>query len=80
MATNLPPNVAFDKMSHFDDVAAKIRQTYDPLIGQLIARRDALLQMVQELREDQRGHTNRRYRRAGKGTATNAGNENKSKS
>ena len=52
MATNLPPNVAFDKMTYFDNVADKIHQTFDPLIDQLIARRDALLQRVQELRED----------------------------
>ena len=54
MATNLPPNVAFDKMTHFDNVADKIQQTFDYLIDQLIARRDALLQRVQELREDHR--------------------------
>ena len=52
MATNLPPNVAFNKMTHFDNVADKIRQTFDSLINHLIARRDALLQRVQELRED----------------------------
>ena len=54
MATNLPPNVAFDKMPHFDNVEAEIRQTFDPLIDQLITRRNALLQMVQEFREDHR--------------------------
>ena len=54
MATNLPPNVAFNKMTYFDNVADKIHQTFDPLIDQLIARRDVLLQRVQELREDHR--------------------------
>ena len=54
MATFLPENVTFDKMSYFDNVATEIHQIYDPLIDQLIARRDALLQRVQELREDQR--------------------------
>ena len=54
MATNLPPNVAFDQMPHFDNVEAKIQQTFDSLIDQLITRRDALLQRVQELREDHR--------------------------
>ena len=54
MATNLPPNVAFDKMPHFDNVEAEIQQTFDFLIDQLITRRNALLQMVQELREDHR--------------------------
>ena len=52
MATNLPPNVTFDKMTYFDNVADKIYQTFDSLIDHLIARRDALLQRVQELRED----------------------------
>ena len=52
MATNLPPNVSFDKMPHFDNIAGKIQQSFDSLIDQLIARRDALLQRVQELRED----------------------------
>ena len=60
MATNLPPNVAFDKMPHFDNIADKIQQTFDSLIEQLIARRDALLQRVQKLREDHRNkETNR---------------------
>ena len=54
MATFLQENVAFDKMSYFDNVADKIHQTYDPLIDQLIARRVGLLQRVQELREDHR--------------------------
>ena len=56
MATNLPPNVAFDKMTYFDRAAANIQQTFDPLIEQLIARRDALLQRIQELREDHRNN------------------------
>ena len=60
MATNMPTIVTFDKMAHFDNVARFIYQTYDPLIDQLIARRDALLQMVHELREDHRNkETNR---------------------
>ena len=54
MATNMPSNVTFDKMAQFDNVATKIHETYDPLIDQLIARRDALLQRVHELREDHR--------------------------
>ena len=54
MATNLPPNVTFDKMPYFDKAVDKIQQTFDPLIDQLIARRDALLQRVQELREEHR--------------------------
>ena len=54
MATNLPPNVTSNKMPHFDNMADKIQQTFDSLIDPLIARRDALLQRVQELREDHR--------------------------
>ena len=54
MATFLPENVTFDKMSYFDSVADKIHQTFECLIDQLIARRDALLQRVHELREDHR--------------------------
>ena len=54
MATFHPENVTFDKMSQFDNVADKIHQTFECLIDQLIARRDALLQRVQELREDHR--------------------------
>ena len=54
MATNMPTNVTFDKMAQFDNVATKIHETFDPLIDQLIARRDALLQRVHELREDHR--------------------------
>ena len=52
MATFLPENVAFDKMSYFDSVADKIHQTFECLIDQLIARRDALLQRVHELQEE----------------------------
>ena len=52
MATNMPINVTFDKMPQFDKAATIIHQTFDPLIDQLIARRDALLQRVHELQED----------------------------
>ena len=54
MATNMPTNVTFNKMAQFDNVATIIHQILDPLIDQLIARRDALLQRVHELREDHR--------------------------
>ena len=60
MATFLPENVAFDKMTQFDTAITEIHQTFDSLIDQLIARRDALLQRVQELREEHRNkETNR---------------------
>ena len=52
MATNMPINVTFDKMAQFDKAATIIHQSFDPLIDQLIARRDALLRRVHELRED----------------------------
>ena len=54
MATNLPENVTFDKLVQFDKVATEIHQTFESLINQLIARRDALLQRAHELREDYR--------------------------
>ena len=52
MATNQPTNVATNQMAQFDYVATRIRQTFDPLIAQLIARRDALLLELSQLRED----------------------------
>ena len=52
MATNLPPNVPLNPFAQFDAVAIKIVQTFDPLIAQLIARRDALLLELSQLRED----------------------------
>ena len=48
----MPTIVTSVKMTQFDDVATKIHQSFDPLIDQLIARRDALLQWVHQLRED----------------------------
>ena len=52
MATNLPPNVPINPFAQFDAVATEILQTFDPLIAQLIARRDALLRKLSQLRED----------------------------
>ena len=52
MATFLPKNVTFNKVAQFDIAVTEIHQTFECLIDQLIARRDALLQRVQELRED----------------------------
>ena len=48
MATNLP----LSPLAHFDTVAIEISETFDPLIAQLIARRDALLYKLFQLRED----------------------------
>ena len=52
MATNKPTDVTFDKMAQFDNVYSKIHQIFKQLIDQLVARRDSLLQKVNELRED----------------------------
>ena len=52
MATNLPTNVATNAMTQFDTVGTQIHQTFDPLIAQLIARRDALLLKLSQLRQD----------------------------
>ena len=52
MATNLPTNVPTNPMTQFDTVATQIHQTFDPLIAQLIARRDALLHKLSQLRQE----------------------------
>ena len=52
MATNIPTIVPTNPMAQFDSVATRIHQIFDPLIAQLIARRDALLLELSQLRED----------------------------
>ena len=52
MANNFPTIVPTNPMAQFDSVATRIHQTFDPLIAQLIARRDALLLELSQLRED----------------------------
>ena len=52
MATNIPTIVPTNPMAQFDSVATRIHQTFDPLIAQLIARRDTLLLELSQLRED----------------------------
>ena len=52
MATNTPTIVPTNLMAQFDSVAIRIHQIFDPLIAQLIARRDALLLELSQLRED----------------------------
>ena len=52
MATNIPTIVPTNPMAQFDSVATRIHQIFDPLIEQLIARRDALLLKLSQLRED----------------------------
>ena len=48
MASNFPTNVPTNPMAQFDTVATQIHQTFDPLI----ARRDALLLKLSQLRQD----------------------------
>ena len=52
MATNEPTNLPFYNFQHFDTVSTQILQTFQTLINQLIARRDALLYKLSQLRED----------------------------
>ena len=52
MATNLPTNVPTNPMTQFDTLATQIHQTFDLLIAQLIARRDALLHKLSQLRQE----------------------------
>ena len=52
MATNIPTIVPTNPMAQFDSVATRIHQIFEPLIAQLIARRDALLLELSQLRED----------------------------
>ena len=52
MATNLPTNVPTNPMTQFDTVATQIHQTFDPVIAQLITRRDALLLKLSQLRQE----------------------------
>ena len=52
MATNSPTNVPTNPLTQFDTVATQRHQTFDPLIAQLIARRDALLLKLSQLRKE----------------------------
>ena len=52
MATNQPTTVPFNEFQLFDCVATEITNTFELLIGQLIARRDALLNILQMMKED----------------------------
>ena len=52
MATNEPTNLPFNNFQQFDTVATQILQTFQTLVNQLIARRDALLYRLSQLRED----------------------------
>ena len=52
MATNQPTTTPVDKFLQYDIVATEIADTFNPLIEQLIARRDALFTKLQTMRED----------------------------
>ena len=52
MATNQPTNEPVNQFHLYDNVAKKIENTFNPLIEELIARRDALLTKLQTMKED----------------------------
>ena len=52
MATNEPMEAPVNEFAQFDRVATQITDTFEPLIRQLIERRDALLRELQELKDD----------------------------
>ena len=52
MATNQPTNELVNQFHVYDNVATEIENTFNPLIEQLIARRDALLTKLQSMKED----------------------------
>ena len=52
MATNQPTNEPVNQFHLYDNVAKEIENTFNPLIEQLIARRDALLTKLQTMKED----------------------------
>ena len=52
MATNQPTNEPVNQFHLYDIVAKEIENTFNPLIEQLIARRDALLTKLQTMKED----------------------------
>ena len=52
MATDQPTNEPVNQFHLYDFVATEIENTFNPLIEQLIARRDALLTKLQTMKED----------------------------
>ena len=51
MATNMPINESANEFARFDCVATEIMNTFELLIGQLIAKRDTLWEL-QEMKEN----------------------------
>ena len=62
MATE-PTNLPFNNLKQFDTVSTQILQTFQTLINQLIARRDALLHKLSQLREDYTNKETTRWKR-----------------
>ena len=52
MATNMPMNESTNEFARFDNVATDIVNTFELLIVQLSARRDALLRELQLMKEN----------------------------
>ena len=52
MVTNQQTNVPVNQFQLYDNVAMKIENIFNPLIEQLITRRDALLTKLQTMKED----------------------------
>ena len=52
MATNEPMEAPVNEFAEFDRIAIQITDTFEPLIQQLIERRDALLRELQEMKDD----------------------------
>ena len=52
MATNQPTNVPINQFQPYDNAVMEIENIFNPLIEQLIARRDALLIKLQTIKED----------------------------
>ena len=52
MATNEPMVAEVNELEQFDRVATQILNTFEPLIHQLIARRDALLRELEDMKEN----------------------------
>ena len=74
MATNQPTNEPVNQFHLYDIVATEIENTFNPLIEQLIARRDALLTKLQTMKEDfvthERDNSQSCHRRAEEGDTT----------
>ena len=64
MATNEPMEAPVNEFAEFDRVVTRITDTFEPLIRQLIERRDALLRELQAMKDDYfTKETNRRAAR-----------------